>query len=89
MTQPSTSEFRSCGQEEIHCFTKDVDAEQGDTCDKFAICLFDTARRGDDKPDPHGRTGREWTGGTDPGTGGTEPMDVMWRFMQRSVGVPY
>jgi len=74
------------GQEKFHCFTKDApDA----SCEKLAICLWDSASLGDDKPDTHGRAGREWTGGTDPGTDGTEPMDIMWRFMQRSVGVPY
>jgi len=74
------------GQQRFHCFTKDAaDAR----CDKLAICLWDGGDPGDDLLDPHGRAGREWSGGTDPGTQGTEPMDIMWRFMQRSVGVPY
>lgn len=74
------------GQEKIHCFTKDApDA----SCVKLAICLWDGGESGDDFPDPHGRAGREWSSGKDPGTGGTDPMDIMWRFMQRSVGVPY
>lgn len=74
------------GQNKFHCFTKDA---PGASCDKLAICLWDSGPRGDDRPDPHARAGVEWSGGTDPGTGGTEPMDIMWRFMQRSVGVPY
>lgn len=74
------------GQSKFHCFTKDT---EGASCDKLAICLWDSGPRGDDRPDPHARAGVEWSGGTDPGTGGTEPMDIMWRFMQRSVGVPY
>jgi len=74
------------GQEKFHCFTKDA---PGASCERLAICLWDSGEPGDDLPDPHGRAGREWSGGTDPGTDGTEPMDIMWRFMQRSVGVPY
>jgi len=74
------------GQERFHCFTKDA---PGAHCEKLAICLWDGGEPGDDLIDPHGRAGREWSGGIDPGTEGTEPMDIMWRFMQRSVGVPY
>jgi hypothetical protein len=74
------------GQEKFFCFTKDA---SGASCEKLAICLWDSGDPGDDLPDPHGRAGREWTGGTDPGTGGTEPMDIMWRFMKASVGVSY
>jgi hypothetical protein len=71
------------GQRKFHCFTKD--AEDG-TCEKLAICLWDSGPPGDDYPDPHGRAGREWTGGRNRGTGGTKPMDIMWRFMKASVG---
>jgi predicted esterase len=74
------------GQRKFHCFTKDAGSE---TCEKLAICLWDSGPAGDDYPDPHGRAGKEWTGGTDRGTGGTKPMDIMWRFMKASVGVPY
>jgi len=78
------------GQNKFFCFTKDAQRRgRGRSCEKLAICLWDSGAPGDDLPDPHGRAGREWTGGTDPGTGGTEPMDIMWRFMQASVGVPY
>ncbi len=73
------------GQEKYFCFTKDAD---GARCENLAICLWDSGEPGDDLEDPHGRAGREWTGGTDPGTGGIEPMDIMWRFMQASVGEP-
>jgi len=73
-------------QQHFHCFTKDA---PGGSCDKLAVCLWDGGEPGDDLPDPHSRAGREWSGGTDPGTQGMEPMDIMWRFMQRSVGVPY
>jgi hypothetical protein len=74
------------GQNRFHCFTKDA---QGQHCDKLAICLWDGGDPGDDLIDPHGRAGREWSGGTDRGTGGMEPMDIMWRFMLHSVGTPY
>ncbi len=74
------------GQEEFHCFTKDA---PGASCENLAICLWDGGGKGDDRPDPHTRAGKDWSGGTDPGTGGIEPMDIMWRFMQRSVGIPY
>ena len=70
------------GQEMLRCFTKDAPGAQ---CEKLAVCLWDGGELGDDLPDPHGRAGGELMGGTDPGTGGTEPIDVMWRFMQRSV----
>jgi len=73
------------GQEMLACFTKDAPNK---SCEKLAICLWDGGEPGDDLTDPHGRAGRELSGGTDPGTGGIEPMDVMWRFMQRSVGNP-
>lgn len=69
------------GQEVFHCFTKDAANAR---CEKLAICLWDGGEPGDDLHDPHGRAGREWTGGVDPGTEGLEPMDIMWRFMQRS-----
>ena len=71
------------GQEKFHCFTKDAGPYK--QCEKLAVCLWDSGEPGDDLADPHGRAGREWSGGTDPGTGGTEPMDIMWRFMQWSV----
>ena len=71
------------GQRKFRCFTT------GESCEKLAICLWDSGPAGDDYPDPHGRAGREWSGGTDRGTGGTKPMDIMWRFMKASVGVPY
>ena len=74
------------GQGKFHCFTKDAKRQ---TCKKLAICLWDSGDPGDDLPDPHSRAGQEWTGGTDPGTGGLDPMDIMWRFMKASVGVPY
>lgn len=74
------------GQNKFHCFTKDAD---GGSCEKLTICLWDSGPAGDDYPDPHGRAGREWTGGTYRGTGGTKSMDIMWRFMKASVGVPY
>ena len=74
------------GQRKFHCFTRD---EGDDTCHKLTVCLWDSGPPGDDLEDPHARAGREWHGGTDPGTGGTKPMDIMWRFMQRAVGVPY
>jgi len=78
------------GQNKFYCFTKDAKGRgRGRSCEKLAICLWDSGDPGDDLPDPHGRAGREWTGGTDPGTGGTEPMDIMWRFMKASVGVAY
>jgi hypothetical protein len=66
-------------QRKFRCFTA------GESCEKLAICLWDSGPAGDDYPDPHGRAGREWSGGTDRGTGGTKPMDIMWRFMQASV----
>lgn len=69
------------GQERFHCFTKDAAKA---SCRKLAICLWDGGEPGDDLHDPHGRAGREWSGGTDPGTGGLEPMDIMWRFMQNA-----
>ncbi len=75
------------GQDKFYCFTKDA---RGRSCEKLAICLWDYGERGDDVGDthePYATSG--WTGGTDPGTGGIEPMDIMWRFMKASVGVPY
>jgi hypothetical protein len=74
------------GQNKFHCFTKDAN---GASCEKLAICLWDSGSAGDDLDDPHPRAGFEWYGGTNRGTGGTKPMDIMWRFMQRSVGFPY
>jgi hypothetical protein len=76
---PYPNEDRSA----IHCFTKDAD---GKTCEKLAICLWDTLERGDDIGDTHGPASRDWRGGIDPGTDGGLPMDIMWRFMQWSVG---
>jgi hypothetical protein len=73
-------------QRKFHCFTKDV---EGESCEKLAICLWDSGPPGDDYPDPHGRAGREWTGRTNRGTEGTKPMDIMWRFMQASVDNSY
>jgi hypothetical protein len=70
------------GQNEFHCFTRD---SPGASCEKLALCLWDSGPPGDDLNDPHGRAGTEWTGTG----GGTKPMDIMWRFMQGSVGVPY
>jgi len=71
------------GQEVLHCFTKDAANAR---CEKLAVCLWDGGEPGDDLTDPHSRAGQELSGGTDSGTGGIGPMDVMWRFMQRSVG---
>jgi hypothetical protein len=71
------------GQKKFYCFTKDA---EGETCEKLAICLWDSGPAGDDYPDPHGRAGKEWTGGTYRGTGGNKAMDIMWRFMQAAVG---
>jgi len=71
------------GQEMYNCFTKDA---EGESCGNLAICLWDGGEPGDDLEDPHGRAGREWSGGTDPGIGGTEAMDIMWRWFQWSVG---
>ncbi len=76
------------GQDKFYCFTKDARGLSR-SCEKLVICLWDSGDPGDDLTDPHGRAGREWSGGDDPGTGGTKPMDIMWRFMQASVGVPY
>ena len=74
--------LEGAGQNKFFCFTKDA---AGASCEKLAICLWDSGPPGDDLNDPHGRAGSEWTG-----TGGnTKPMDIMWRFMQRSVGIPY
>jgi hypothetical protein len=83
------------GQALFNCFTRDADGKgknkdkhkgKGETCEKLAICLWDGGGvRGDDLEDPHGRAGREWSGGTDPGTDGTGAMDIMWRFFQWSV----
>jgi hypothetical protein len=75
------------GQNKFHCFTKDAD---GESCEKLAICLWDTRKRGDDVGDTHWPyAADDWSGGRFPGTGGTKPMDIMWRFMQASVGVPF
>ena len=74
--------LEGAGQNKFFCFTKDA---TGASCEKLAICLWDSGPPGDDLNDPHGRAGSEWTGTG----GGTKPMDIMWRFMQRSVGVPY
>ena len=74
------------GQYKFHCFTKDAN---GAMCEKLAICLWDSGEPGDEADYTHAQAGDEWIGGTDPGTGGIEPMDIMWRFMKASVGVPY
>jgi hypothetical protein len=74
--------LEGAGQEMFNCFTKDA---EGKTCEKLAICLWDGDPEGD-QGDAHGTAFGEWAGGTDPGTDGTEPMDIMWRFMQMSVG---
>jgi hypothetical protein len=71
------------GQETLHCFTKDAG---GKTCRKLEICLWDGGGRGDDGVTSgagatHERSGREWIGGADPGTGDTDPMDIMWRYL--------
>lgn len=73
------------GQTTFHCFTKDA---EGKTCEKLAICLWDTQERGDDIGDTHYQAFFDWAGGTDPGTGGTDPMDIMWRFFQWSANNP-
>jgi len=70
------------GQQMLACFTKDA---PGARCQKLAVCLWDGGEPGDDLTDPHGRAGRELSGGANSGVNGTEPMDVMWRFMQSSV----
>jgi len=74
--------LEGAGQEMFHCFTKDT---EGKTCRKLAICLWDGGQRGDDGvitgvATTHVRSGREWIGGADPGTDGTDPIDIMWRF---------
>ena len=81
------SDLEGDDQERFHCFTKDAEAK---ICRKLAICLWDGGERGDDRVSlgagaTHVRSGREWIGGVDIGTGGTEPMDIMWRFFQWSV----
>jgi hypothetical protein len=77
------------GQEKFFCFTKDAMGKKP-SCEKLAICLWDTEAPGDDVGDSHyPYAANDWQGGTDPGTGGIEPMDIMWRFMQASVGVPF
>ena len=75
------------GQETFHCFTKDP---VGKICRKLAVCLWDGGESGDDSVTTgvgatHERSGREWVGGVDPGIGGIDPMDIMWRFFQWSV----
>ena len=72
----------------FHCFTKDT---EGKACRKLAICLWDGGQRGDDGfitgvGANHLRSGREWIGGADLGTDGTDSIDIMWRFFQWSVG---
>ena len=69
------------GQDRFHCLTKDA---AGESCENLAVSLQDSGAPGDDLEDPHGRAGCAWSGGKYPGTGGAEPMDIMWRFMQRS-----
>lgn len=82
------------GQTLFNCFTRDAKRKHkgeyqsngnDQACEKLAICLWDGGEPGDDLEDPHGRAGREWSGGTDPGTDGTGAMDIMWRFFQWSV----
>jgi dienelactone hydrolase len=75
--------LEGAGQEKFNCFTKDA---EGKTCSKLAICLWDTEERGDDVGDSHWPwAAADWSGGTDPTTGGTEAMDIMWRWFQWSV----
>ncbi len=69
-------------QEMFNCFTKDA---AGETCEKLAICLWDSAPEGDQGDSHFPNAFFDWSGGTDPGTGGTQAMDIMWRFMQASV----
>jgi hypothetical protein len=77
------------GQDKFYCFTKDAQG-RGRSCEKLAICLWDTEERGDDVGDTHWPyAANDWKGGTYPGTGGIEAMDIMWRFMKASVDVPY
>jgi predicted esterase len=77
------------GQDKFYCFTKDAGGG-GRSCEKLAICLWDYGLPGDDVGDTHyPYAANGWQGGDYPGTGGLEPMDIMWRFMQASVGVPY
>jgi hypothetical protein len=85
------------GQDKFYCFTKDAKRRGrwggrwgGRSCEKLAICLWDHGEPGDDVGDSHyPYAADDWNGGSYPGTGGLEPMDIMWRFMQASVGVPY
>ncbi len=79
------------GQDTFYCFTKDSKRKgrkKCRSCEKLVICLWDTGDPGDDIGDTHSQAGRDWSGGTDPGTGGNKPMDIMWRFMQAAVGNP-
>ena len=76
-------DLEGAGQETFHCFTKDT---EGKTCRKLAIFLWDGGQRGDDGiitgvGATHERSGREWIGGADPGTGDTDPMAIMWRYL--------
>jgi hypothetical protein len=74
-------------QTKFYCFTKDA-PRGGQRCEKLAICLWDYGERGDDVGDthyPYAANGWQQRGDP-PGTGG---LDIMWRFMQASVGVPY
>ncbi len=71
------------GQETLHCFTKDAG---GKICWKLEICLWDGGGRDDDGVTSgagatYERSGRGWIGGADPGTGDTDPMDIMWRYL--------
>jgi hypothetical protein len=85
------------GQDKFYCFTKDAKRRGrwggrwgGRSCEKLAICLWDHGERGDDVGDSHyPYAADDWNGGSYPGTGGLDPMDIMWRFMQASVGVSY
>ena len=76
------------GQNKFYFFTKD--AGRGRRCEKLVIGLWDHGARGDDVGDTHyPYAANDWKGGAHRGTGGLRPMDIMWRFMQASVGVPY
>ena len=82
------SNFEGVGREMFHCFTKDT---EGKTCRNLVICFWDGGQRGDDGVitgvgATHVRSGWEWIGGADPGTNGTDPIDIMWRFFQWTVG---
>lgn len=79
-------DLEGAGQETFHCFTKDAEDK---ICRKLANCLWDGGERSDDRVTvgpgaTHERSGAEWVGGSDLGTDGTDPMDIMWRFFRWS-----